>query len=146
MEASAPRERLVYIAARGHSGSTLTEMLLGAHSRIVTGGEHLSVWRSDDGSLVRRLESSSPAFRVVISPDGALIASGSAEDYPMPQLVVAGPSFPGPHGAVVSRTGAAGQLAGLLDERDDVLGLVVDGNEDVVVPAHALSWGRTRGS
>ena len=37
MSASAPQ--VVYVTSRGHSGSTLTEMLIGAHSRVVALGE-----------------------------------------------------------------------------------------------------------
>jgi hypothetical protein len=33
------RPRLLYITSRGHSGSTLTEMLIGAHSRVFALGE-----------------------------------------------------------------------------------------------------------
>lgn len=45
----------------------------------------------------------------------AILAAQAADRYPIPHLVVAGPSFPGDLGGVVSRTGSSGQLAGLLD-------------------------------
>ena len=44
----------------------------------------------------------------------AIIASEHASDHHLPQVVLAGPSFPGDLGGVVTRTGASGQLEGLL--------------------------------
>jgi uncharacterized protein (DUF1501 family) len=44
----------------------------------------------------------------------AILASAGAGDYPLPHLVLAGPSYPGPLGTVVTRTGGSGQLEGLL--------------------------------
>lgn len=45
----------------------------------------------------------------------AILASAQAPDYPLPHIVVAGPSYPGNLGGVVSRTGSSGQLEALLD-------------------------------
>jgi uncharacterized protein (DUF1501 family) len=45
----------------------------------------------------------------------AIMASAQAESFPLPHIVVAGPSFPGALGGVVSRTGNSGQLEALLD-------------------------------
>lgn len=50
----------------------------------------------------------------------AILASARADAYPIPHMVVAGPSFPGELGGVVTRTGASGQLAALLS--GDILG------------------------
>ena len=49
------------------------------------------------------------------SPDFAAVAAGhSMSEYPLPHLVVGGPSFPGEMGAAVTRAGSSGQLEGLL--------------------------------
>ncbi len=50
----------------------------------------------------------------------SVIASARSSAFSLPQLVVAGPSFPGDLGAMVTRTGSSGQLEGLLsgDIRD----------------------------
>ncbi|MED5373317.1 MAG: DUF1501 domain-containing protein [Myxococcota bacterium] len=49
------------------------------------------------------------------APDFAAVAAGHAlADYPLPHLVVGGPSFPGQMGAAVTRAGSSGQLEGLL--------------------------------
>lgn len=45
----APVPRVVYITSRGHSGSTLTEMLLGAHSRVACLGELKRLGEHVDG-------------------------------------------------------------------------------------------------
>jgi uncharacterized protein (DUF1501 family) len=45
----------------------------------------------------------------------AIVASAQATAFPLPHIVVAGPSFPGSLGGVVSRTGNSGQLEALLD-------------------------------
>lgn len=44
----------------------------------------------------------------------AVIAAARADDFSLPHLVIAGPSFPGDVGANVTRTGSSGQLEGLL--------------------------------
>lgn len=44
----------------------------------------------------------------------SVIASARSSDFSLPQLVIAGPSFPGDLGAMVTRTGSSGQLEGLL--------------------------------
>ena len=44
----------------------------------------------------------------------AVIAAARADDFSLPHLVIAGPSFPGDLGANVTRTGSSGQLEGLL--------------------------------
>lgn len=50
-----------------------------------------------------------------VSPDWpAIIAARDADRYTLPQLVLGGPSFPGALGAVVARTGSAGQLESLI--------------------------------
>ncbi len=49
------------------------------------------------------------------SPDWpSLLAASRADKYVLPHLVIGGPSYSGTYGALVSRTGAAGQLEGLL--------------------------------
>ena len=49
------------------------------------------------------------------SPDwGAVIAGLDGYSYSLPQVVAAGPSFPGGYGTFVTRTGTQGQLPGLL--------------------------------
>jgi len=50
----------------------------------------------------------------------AILGAARADAYPIPHMVVAGPSFPGALGSAVTRTGSSGQLAGLLS--GDVLG------------------------
>jgi uncharacterized protein (DUF1501 family) len=45
----------------------------------------------------------------------AILGTGLAGDEALPHLVLAGPSYPGPLGASVARTGTAGQLDGLLN-------------------------------
>ena len=45
----------------------------------------------------------------------AILASDQASNYPLPHIVLAGPSYPGSLGGVVSRTGSSGQLEALLD-------------------------------
>ena len=51
-------------------------------------------------------------------PDWAtLLAAAAADRYTLPHLVLGGPSFPGTLGTAVARTGAAGQLEGLLSGR-----------------------------
>jgi hypothetical protein len=45
----------------------------------------------------------------------AIMANAQATSFPLPHIVVAGPSFPGSLGGVVSRTGNSGQLEALLD-------------------------------
>jgi hypothetical protein len=51
-------------------------------------------------------------------PDWAtLIAAAAGDRYTLPHLVLGGPSFPGSYGTAVARTGAAGQLEGLLSGR-----------------------------
>jgi hypothetical protein len=58
-----------------------------------------------------------------LAPDWpAIVASGAADRYTLPHLVVDGPSFPGELGAAVARTGAAGQLETLVS--GDVFGMV----------------------
>ena len=49
----AARLRLIYIASPGHSGSTLLDLLLNAHSKIVSGGE-LKRFQPFIGDLKRR--------------------------------------------------------------------------------------------
>jgi hypothetical protein len=44
----------------------------------------------------------------------AILASAEASAYSLPQMVVAGPSFPGSLGGVVSRLGSSGQLPALM--------------------------------
>ena len=44
----------------------------------------------------------------------AMIADAASAEYPLPHMVIAGPSFPGALGGVVTRTGSSGQLQGLL--------------------------------
>jgi len=44
----------------------------------------------------------------------ALIAGDRIQAHALPHIVVGGPSFPGDHGAAVTRAGASGQLEGLL--------------------------------
>lgn len=44
----------------------------------------------------------------------AMIASARSEDYALPHLVIAGPSFSGDLGSMVTRTGSSGQLQALL--------------------------------
>lgn len=44
----------------------------------------------------------------------SVIAAARSSDFSLPQLVVAGPSFPGDLGAMVTRTGSSGQLEALL--------------------------------
>lgn len=49
-------------------------------------------------------------------PDwAALLAGAQAADFPLPHVVIGGPSFPGDYGAFVTRTGTSPQLAALLD-------------------------------
>jgi hypothetical protein len=45
---------------------------------------------------------------------GAILAGSRSSDFPIPQVVVGGPSFPGEFGAFVTRTGTSGQIEGLL--------------------------------
>jgi uncharacterized protein (DUF1501 family) len=45
----------------------------------------------------------------------AMMAGAQAGDFPLPHIVIAGPSYPGDLGGVVSRTGNSGQLEALLD-------------------------------
>jgi len=45
----------------------------------------------------------------------AMMAGAQAENFPLPHVVIAGPSYPGDLGGVVSRTGNSGQLEALLD-------------------------------
>jgi len=45
----------------------------------------------------------------------SLLASAQAAQYPLPHIVIDGPSYPGELGGVVSRTGNSGQLEALLD-------------------------------
>jgi uncharacterized protein (DUF1501 family) len=45
---------------------------------------------------------------------GAILAGNRSGDFPIPQVVVGGPSFPGEFGAFVTRTGTSGQLESLL--------------------------------
>ncbi len=45
---------------------------------------------------------------------GAILAGSRGADFPIPQVVVGGPSFPGEFGAFVTRTGTSGQIEGLL--------------------------------
>jgi hypothetical protein len=45
----------------------------------------------------------------------AMIAAKTAADYPLPHIVLEGPSYSGSLGGVVSRTGSSGQLEGLLN-------------------------------
>ncbi len=50
------------------------------------------------------------------APDwGAVIAGGDGYSYSLPQVVAAGPSYPGGYGTFVTRTGTQGQLPGLLN-------------------------------
>lgn len=44
----------------------------------------------------------------------AILAAARAGEFAIPHMVVAGPSFPGALGGVVTRTGSSGQLAGLM--------------------------------
>ncbi len=44
----------------------------------------------------------------------AILAGEDAAGFPLPHVVVAGPSYPGEFGAYVTRTGSSGQLEGLL--------------------------------
>ena len=44
----------------------------------------------------------------------AILAAAQADRYPLPNLVVQGPSFPGELGSAVTRTGSSGQLEALL--------------------------------
>ncbi len=46
---------------------------------------------------------------------GAIAAGVVGTSYPLPQVIAAGPSFPGNFGAYVTRTGTSGQLAAMLD-------------------------------
>lgn len=59
-----------------------------------------------------------------LKPDwGALISTGGVPGpypYTVPQLVMGGPSFPGPLGAAVARTGGSGQLEALIN--GDIVG------------------------
>ncbi len=49
-------------------------------------------------------------------PDwGAILGASRSADFPIPQVVVGGPSFPGVYGPFVTRTGTSRQLAALLD-------------------------------
>lgn len=50
----------------------------------------------------------------------AILAAARAEEFAIPHMVVAGPSFPGNLGGVVTRTGTSGQLSALLG--GDILG------------------------
>jgi uncharacterized protein (DUF1501 family) len=45
---------------------------------------------------------------------GAILAGTRSADFPIPQVVIGGPSFPGDFGAFVTRTGTSGQIEGLL--------------------------------
>jgi uncharacterized protein (DUF1501 family) len=45
---------------------------------------------------------------------GTLLAAAAAAAYPAPHVVLQAPSFPGPHGGLVTRTGSGQQLAALL--------------------------------
>ncbi|MES2644928.1 MAG: DUF1501 domain-containing protein [Myxococcota bacterium] len=45
---------------------------------------------------------------------GAIMAGSRSADFPIPQVVVGGPSYPGEFGAFVTRTGTSGQIEGLL--------------------------------
>ena len=56
----------------------------------------------------------------------SVIASARSESFSLPQLVIAGPSFPGDLGAMVTRTGSSGQLEGLLS------GDILDWSDTVV--------------
>ncbi|MDP2309505.1 MAG: DUF1501 domain-containing protein [Pseudomonadota bacterium] len=48
-------------------------------------------------------------------PDwGAILASARSADFPLPHVVIGGPSFPGPYGASVTHTGTNPQLSALL--------------------------------
>ncbi|MES2643177.1 MAG: DUF1501 domain-containing protein [Myxococcota bacterium] len=49
-------------------------------------------------------------------PDwGAILGAARSADFPLPQVVIGGPSYPGAYGAFVTRTGTNPQLAALLD-------------------------------
>lgn len=45
---------------------------------------------------------------------GAILGGAQSSAYPIPQVVIGGPSFPGEYGAFVTRTGTSGQIEGLL--------------------------------
>ena len=45
----------------------------------------------------------------------AMIASGRADDFSLPMVVVRGPQFPGPFGGLVTRIGTSGAVEALLD-------------------------------
>ena len=45
---------------------------------------------------------------------GAILGGVQSSGYPIPQVVIGGPSFPGEYGAFVTRTGTSGQIEGLL--------------------------------
>jgi uncharacterized protein (DUF1501 family) len=47
--------------------------------------------------------------------DFATLLAEAASDSTLPHLVLAGPVYPGPHGALVARAGASGQLQALVD-------------------------------
>ena len=61
----------------------------------------------------------------------AILASAGAGDYPLPHLVLDGPSYPGRLGTVVTRTGGGGQLEDLLS--GEIL-------EESDIPVRALDY------
>lgn len=61
----------------------------------------------------------------------AILASAAAGSYPLPHLVLEGPSYPGRLGTVVTRTGGGGQLENLLS--GDIL-------KDSDIPVRALNY------
>ncbi len=61
----------------------------------------------------------------------AILAGNLATAFPLPHLVVAGPSYPGQFGAFVTRTGSSGQLEGLLS------GSILDWSD---TPVSAPEW------
>lgn len=67
----------------------------------------------------------------------AVIAAARSEDFSLPHLVIAGPSFPGDFGANVTRTGSSGQLegmlsGGILDWSDTEIGKPSSRSEDIM--------------